>query len=293
MGKKLFFALLAAFLIFLFVSGLLFYFSDQIAMLSPKGLIALKERNLMLLATLLMLIVVVPVFALTIYVCIKYKATNKDSDYRPDWNHSLLAESIWWGFPLLIVTVLSIVAYTSSHRLDPYRPLEGGQKPVNIQVVALDWKWLFIYPEEKIATVNFFQFPAHTPLNFDITADAPMNSFWIPELGGQIYAMPAMKTKLHLIAEKEGQYRGSSANISGIGFSGMVFTAKASSEEEYKSWVQKIQQSAPKLGIQEYLKLAKPSSYDPPSFYVLEEPALFDFIAMKGMETSQEQEDKK
>ena len=136
-------------------------------------MIAFKERDLMIIATVLMLIVVIPVFILTIALAFEYRASNTKAEYTPDWDLNLTMESIWWGFPLAIVTILSFVAWQSSHELDPYKPLQISTKPLKIQVVALQWKWLFIYPEQKIATINYMQVPEQTPLNFEITADAP------------------------------------------------------------------------------------------------------------------------
>lgn len=283
MSKKIIFSLITLFLIGLFLIILVYIYRDSIAMLNPKGIIALKERDLMLISTLLMLIVVIPVFILTICICLEYRASNKKAEYRPDWNHSVLAETVWWGFPLAIVAGLSIVAWETSHELDPFRPLESTVKPVTIQVVALQWKWLFIYPEQEIATVNFIQFPEKTPINFQISADAPMNSFWIPQLAGQIYAMPGMKTKLHIIADEVGSYMGSSANISGAGFSGMTFTAKASSEEDFKKWVDTVKQSENSLDLDQYKIIAEPSEYSPVASYVLKKKDLFDWIVMKPM----------
>lgn len=278
------FALFFLILILTALSALLYRYAVYSEIINPKGLIALQQLYLMHISTLLMLIVVIPVFILTMAICWKFRATNKKAPYTPYWNHDTTAEVIWWGFPFAIVLVLSYVTWLSSHQLDPYKPLsETTVKPITIQVVALDWKWLFIYPEEKIATVNFFQFPEKTPLNFEITSDAPMNSFWIPQLGGQIYAMPGMRTKLHLIADEPGSFRGSSANISGKGFAGMVFTAKSSSREEFDQWVKSVQGSSETLGVGEYKLLAKPSEYNPEAFYTLKEDQLFDQIVMKYM----------
>lgn len=263
--------------------GVVYYYSDSIAMLNPKGMIALAERNLMGLSIALMLVVVIPVFILTFYIAWHYRAGNTKAEYTPDWNHSVLAETVWWGFPFLIIAILSVVTWTTSHELDPYKPLESTVKPLRIQVVALNWKWLFIYPEQKIATVNYLQFPEKVPLNFELSADAPMNSFWIPELGGQIYAMPGMTSKLHLIADERGTFRGSSANISGKGFAGMVFEATASSSEDFEKWVEKVKQSPLALDEKSYEELAKPSSYQPISFYTLQKEDLFDWIVMKPM----------
>ncbi len=154
---------------------------------------------------------------------------------------------------------------------------------MTIQVVALDWKWLFLYPEYGIATVNFIQFPENTPINFEITSDAPMNSFWIPQLGGQIYAMPAMRSKLHLIASETGSFRGVSANISGKGFAGMMFTAKASTDEEFNQWVRWVKQSPKRLDKIVYEQLLKPTEYHPVEYYLLLQNDLFDQILMKYM----------
>jgi cytochrome o ubiquinol oxidase subunit 2 len=278
-------ALKIGFLILIFCSILaailLFPYDGNFAVLSPKGWVALREKKLLITATLLMLIVVVPVLVMTVFFAFRYRATQKKAKYQPEWSHSTLAEVVWWGFPFLIIVALSILTWKSSHELDPYKPLESSVRPLEIQVVALQWKWLFIYPEQKIATVNFVQFPENTPINFEITSDAPMNSFWIPQLGGQIYAMSGMRSKLHLIAHEAGDYRGSSANISGKGFSGMVFLAKASSQEEFEAWASSMQRSSQELTAGVYEQLVLPSENTPATFYVLKEDNLFDGIIMK------------
>lgn len=257
--------------------------SDKIAMLNPKGLIALKQLDIMAVSIWLMLIVVLPVFVLTFFIIWRYREGNQKAEYDPNWNDSTLIEVLWWGFPFAIIVVLSVIAWNSSHDLDPYKPLESKVKPLTIQVVALQWQWLFIYPEEQIATTNFIQFPEKTPINFEISANSPMNSFWIPQLGGQIYAMPGMATKLHLIADEPGEYYGSSANISGIGFAGMNFIAKASSKKDFEEWVQSIKRSSSPLGIEEYKTISKPTEYPPAATFVLQKKDLFDWIVMEPM----------
>lgn len=253
--------------------------------LEPSGTIADKERDLIITASLLMLIVVIPVFILTFVFAWRYRESNEKARHAPDWEHNYIAEYCWWGIPILIIIVLAVITWKSSHDLNPFKPLVSVKKPVKIQVVALNWKWLFIYPEEGIATINFIQFPEQTPLNFEITSDAPMNSFWIPALGGQIYAMPAMRSKLHLIANKIGTFRGSSANISGDGFANMRFIAKSTSEEDFKDWVQTAKQSKKQLGLKEYNQLLTPNAlYEPVATFVLTEKDLFDQIIMKYME---------
>ncbi len=270
------------------LSVFLYPYAMNSAVLDPKGIIALKEQDLMFIATLLMLIVVIPVLIMTFAICWRFRASNKEAEYSPDWNHDTLAEIIWWGFPCLIVLILSVVTWKSSHELDPFKPFHSTVKPVKIQVVALQWKWLFIYPEHKIASLNFLQFPENTPLNFEITADAPMNSFWIPQLGGQIYAMPGMTTKLHLLALEPGDFRGSSANLSGTGFAGMNFIATAGSEEQFDTWIKSANQSTKVLNEDEYLQLSKPSEYDPVQLFTLEDEGLFDQIVMKYLVPSKE-----
>lgn len=253
----------------------------SIPLLSPKGIIGLKQRNLLFTATLLMLIVVIPVFIFTFAFIWKYRHQNKGAKYTPDWEHSHLAEALWWGIPFLIIIVLAVITWKSSHDLSPYKPIVNGEKPIEVQVVALQWKWLFIYPEYEIATVNYIAFPEKTPIHFQITADAPMNSFWIPQLGGQIYAMPGMRSTLYLIADEKGIYRGCSANLSGTGFAGMSFNAEAMTKDGFKNWVKSANKSPKSLTMAHYNRLVKPSQYDPVALYQLKAKDLFDHIIMK------------
>lgn len=261
----------------------LFFFKKEIAVLNPQGMIALKERNLLFIGAALMSIIVIPVFILSFVFTWKYRDTNTKAKYEPDLDRNHKAEILWWCLPLVIVGILSVITWKTTHELDPFKSIDMEKKPVRIQVVALNWKWLFIYPEEGIATVNFFQFPEKTPIAFELTSDAPMNSFWIPQLSGQIYAMSGMKTQLHLIAATPGDYRGSSANISGEGFSGMHFIAKASSDEEFENWVKNARSADLKLTLDEYNKLAEPSIDNPVAYYSSHEEGLFDQIIMKYM----------
>lgn len=271
-------------IIFLIMQPLtILHFKDKIAVLFPKGIIALEERNLLFVIQALMLLVIIPVYILTFIFSWRYRIRTKQATYDPDLVDNRLAEYIWWGVPCILTLIIGIITWDKTYELDPYKPLVSDKKPMTIQVVALQWKWLFIYPEEKIASVNFVQFPEHVPIHFEITADAPMNSFWIPHLGGQIYAMPNMKTELNLIADERGDFRGSSANLSGEGFSGMHFIARASSEEEYRHWVEAAKQSPGFLGLEEYNKLAAPSQNNPEAIYQLKQDNLFDQIFMKFM----------
>jgi cytochrome o ubiquinol oxidase subunit 2 len=258
--------------------------THNIPVLDPKGMIGEKERDLIVTASLLMLIVVIPVFVLLIAFAWKYSAKNEKSTHAPDWEHNSIAEYCWWGVPVIIVVILGVLTWKSSHELDPFKPIPSTEKEMVIQAVALQWKWLFIYPEQGIATINYIQFPEKVPVRFEITADAPMNSFWIPQLGGQIYAMPAMRSKLSLIANETGCYRGVSANISGDGFAGMTFTAEACTPKQFADWVAKAKRSKKVLNSATYTPLIAPSQYDPVSIYVLGQKNLFDQILMKYME---------
>lgn len=270
---------------------ILYPYAINSAILDPKGLIALREQDLMYIASLLMLIVVIPVFILTFAICWRYRASNKSAEYDPNWHDDSLAETIWWGFPCLIILILSVVTWKSSYELDPFKPFHSSIKPLRIQVVALQWKWLFIYPEQKIASLNYFQFPEGTPLNFEITADAPMNSFWVPQLGGQVYAMPGMSTKLHLQAFDFGDFRGSSANLSGTGFAGMHFIARAGSHDDFDDWVKSVTQGSNTLDEKSYTELIKPTQNDPVVTYILKDDGLYDQIVMKYMMPQKENAD--
>jgi cytochrome o ubiquinol oxidase subunit 2 len=257
--------------------------SCKIAIFDTRGIIASQEKELIIIATLLMLIVVIPVFILTFIFAWKYRASNTSAKYTPEWAHNAVLEAIWWTIPCIIIAILATITWISSHNLDPYKPLNVKTKPIIIEVIALDWKWLFIYPEQSIATVNYVQFPVNVPINFRITADAPMNSFWIPQLGGQIYSMAGMQTKLHLIADTLGDYNGISANFSGPGFSGMKFIARVSSENDFKQWLKSVKKLSNHLTLETYNKLAKPSENNPIQYYSSVQDDLYNSIIMKFM----------
>jgi cytochrome o ubiquinol oxidase subunit 2 len=258
--------------------------SVNIPVLQPRGIVGQKERDLMYISLLLSLIVVVPVFVMLFIFSWKYREGNlKPKKYQPDWDGSRLYESVWWSIPFALIAVLAVITWSSSHDLDPFKPLSAQAPPLEVQVVALDWKWLFIYPKQSIATVNFVEFPVNTPVDFKITSDAPMNSFWIPQLGSQIYAMPGMSTQLHLMAGKAGSYNGKSANISGKGFAGMTFTAKAASNDDFQSWVKNIHSQNSDLTDEEYNQLAKPSQNNPVAYYGSVDSELYGSVIEKYM----------
>jgi cytochrome o ubiquinol oxidase subunit 2 len=277
--------ILILFLIFgvILAAAAVYVAGHPVALLNPRGVIATKERSLMIMATLLMLVVVIPVYILTFLIVWRYHESNHGARYEPDWDGDRRLEFTWWAVPTLIITILAIVTWNSSHSLDPFKSLSAAEPPLKIQVVALQWKWLFIYPEQNIASLNFVQFPKDRPIEFDITADAPMNSFWIPQLGGQIYAMSGMSTKLNLEATDYGSFEGSSANISGTGFASMHFIAKSSTEANFQHWTQSIKKSQHQLNLTVYDDLSRPSQNNAVTYYAQTEPNLYQKVIGKFM----------
>lgn len=257
--------------------------AKNFAILNPAGIVAYKERQLIWITVLLGLFVVVPVYVMTFAIAWRYREGNKKAKYSPNLAGNRLAETVWWGIPLIIIGILSVITWQSSHELDPRRPLGGTVKPLTIQVVALDWKWLFIYPEQGVASLNQVALPVGRPVHFMITADAPMNSFWIPQLGSQIYAMPGMVSQLNLRADKAGSYEGSSANISGRGFADMRFVAQASNPTEFDTWLASARHSPENLDISTYQQLVKPSVKNPVKFYSAVDDNLFQRVLLKYM----------
>lgn len=255
------------------------------ALLDPKGQIALEQRSLILTAFGLMLIVVIPAILMAVIFAWKYRASNTDAKYSPNWSHSNKVEAVVWTVPILIIIFLGVLTWKSTHALEPAKPLASDVKPIEIDVIALDWKWLFIYPEQGIATVNEIAFPANTPVNFKVTSNSVMNSFFIPTLGSQIYAMAGMQTKLHLIANEPGTFDGISANYSGHGFSGMKFKAIATPDDEtFNQWVEKVRQAPGELTtLDEFEKLAKPSEHHPVEYFSAADPKMFRQVIDKFM----------
>ncbi|MHA6203747.1 ubiquinol oxidase subunit II [Dyella soli] len=262
-------------------------------LMAPSGDLAQQQRNLIIDSTLLMLIIIVPVIVLTLLFAWHYRASNKQATYDPDWDHSTMLELLIWSAPLLIIIALGALTWVSTHKLDPYRsldrlaagrPMPADAKPLTVDVVALDWKWLFIYPEQGIATVNELAAPVDRPIRFKITATTVMNSFFIPALAGQIYAMPGMETTLHAVIGQPGEYQGFSANYSGDGFSGMHFVFHGMSDDGFAQWVQKAKGEGAALSRETYVKLAKPSQNDPVRYYASVEPGLYRAILTRCLD---------
>ena len=266
----------------LLVASLLLGGCDMVLM-DPKGAVGVEQKKLILTAIGLMLIVVIPVIIMAIAFAVKYRQSNKSATYRPNWGHSNKIELVVWTIPIIIIIILGTITWKTTHELDPYQPLVSDQKPITIEVISTDWKWVFIYPEQGIATVNEIAFPTGVPVNFKITSDSVMNSFFIPALGGQIYAMAGMQTKLHLIANEPGTYKGISSSYSGAGFSDMKFNAIATpTQEDFDEWVQKVKASPKTLDtMQAFDELAKPSQKVPVTYFSSVKPNLYADIVMK------------
>lgn len=263
--------------------------------MNPSGDIAIQQRNLILVSTGLMLLIIVPVIALTLLFAWRYRKANTKADYRPDWDHSTQLELVIWAAPLLIIIALGAITWISTHTLDPYRPLgridanrlvPEDVKPMVVEVVALDWKWLFIYPEQGIALVNEMAAPIDRPIQFKITSSSIMNSFFIPALAGQIYAMPGMQTKLSAVINKPGVFDGFSANYSGHGFNGMRFKFHGLSTADFDKWVAANKASGKELTRTNFLELEKPSEREPVQRYASVDPGLYKAIVNRCVEAN-------
>ncbi|WP_237179010.1 ubiquinol oxidase subunit II [Paenibacillus sp. MMS18-CY102] len=231
--------------------------------LDPKGPVGADQRDLIVISTVLCLIVLVPVLVLAGWIVWRYrdKPDNKAA-YMPVWSHNTKAEVIWWAIPIIIIGALAVVTVKYTYALEPSKPLKSDKEPLVIQATSLDWKWLFTYPEQGIATVNYIEIPEDRPIRFQLTSDAPMNSFWIPQLGGQMYTMSGMDMTLNLQADEPGVYFGSGANFSGPQFADMRFEVKATSDADFDTWVNEVKSKGSELTLEGYEKLAEPSSSD-------------------------------
>lgn len=248
--------------------------------LLAAGPVATTERDLLFRAVAIMMIVVVPVFVLTAWFAWRYRASNTRSRYEPEWMSRAVDIAVW-TIPALIVVTLGAHVWTYTHALDPYRALDPATKPVRVEVVAQDWKWLFIYPDEGIATVNELAFPSNTPLSLTLTSDTVMNAFFIPALGSQIYVMAGMTTRLNLLADRTGRFIGRNTQYSGDGFATQQFDAVAMSEADFRNWVTQVKASPTVLDDTAYAALAKPAAAAPIAYYSGFEPGLFDRILAK------------
>jgi cytochrome o ubiquinol oxidase subunit II len=231
--------------------------------LDPQGPVGSAERVILYDATAIMLAVVVPVIVLTLAFAWWFRSGNRSATYRPNWKYSGRIELIIWAIPALVILFLGGIAWIASHDLDPPKPLQSGVPELEVEVVSLDWRWLFIYPREHIATINYLVVPTNVPVHFRLTSASVMNSFFVPQLGSQIYTMPGMTTQLHLQADKPGSYKGLSAQFSGPGFSDMRFTVRAESNAEFAGWVAEARKQGGALddpAVRELLQPARASA---------------------------------
>jgi cytochrome o ubiquinol oxidase subunit 2 len=250
----------------------------RLLLFDPKGPIGDSERFVIIAAFVLMLIVVLPVMIMVFWFSRKYRASNTKAIYMPKWSYSGKIDLAMWLVPLAIIAVLGCLAWIETHDLDPFKPIKPGVKPISIEVVSLDWKWLFIYPDYNVAAVNQFAFPAKVPLSFKITSETVLTAFFIPQLGSQIYAMAGRQTRLHLMADESGIYVGHNQQFSGRGYADMHFEAIATSWEQFEAWVQKARQSPNQLDFARYEELKKPTSGYPVTYFSSVTPGLFDHI---------------
>ncbi|MCI3925105.1 cytochrome aa3 quinol oxidase subunit II [Paenibacillus sp. TRM 82003] len=239
----------------------------DVMVMDPKGPIGAAQKELIWITIILCGVILVPVLALTAYIVVRYRdKEGNTAKYQPNWSHSNVLETIWWTIPVVIIAILAVITVRYTYELEPSKPIVSEKEEMVVQVTSLDWKWLFKYPEQDIATVNYLYIPEDRPIRFELTADAPMNSFWIPQLGGQIYAMSGMAMTLYLQADEPGTYYGSGANFSGERFADMTFYATALPQGEFDAWVDNIKSTSPALTMEDYAVLAQPGSANVQSF---------------------------
>lgn len=259
--------------------------ANKLGMLNPKGLIAFEQRKLLFDTLALMLIVVLPVIVMSITFAYHYQVSHRIRDYKPHWSHSYFLESLWWGIPCIIIVILAIITWKTTFEMDPYAEIRGkDQPPLLIQAIALPFKWLFIYPEQNIATVNYLVMPVGRQVQFWFTNDnVPMSAFFVPQIGSQIYTMAGMRTRLHLIANEPGTFDGMNTQYNGFGFSDMRFTTEAMLPEQMQQWVNQVKSSPNQLSEQNYAQLLNPTGNNKPQFFSGVAPNLFTNVMVTYM----------
>lgn len=254
-----------------------------IALLDPKGPIAAQQTNLMLMAVGLGLLVIIPVFFMVGWFSLRYRESNKKATYKPHWEGNIKVEAVIWLVPIAIIVVLSYLTWVKTIDLDPYKPIASTEKAIRVQVVSLDWNWLFIYPDENVATLNELTIPAGVPVTFDLTSATVMTSFFIPDLGSQIYAMAGMTTHLNLLSDRPGVYTGYNMGFSGKGYARMNFPTKAVPKEQYAEWLKTAKAGTTTLTLDQFNQLNKPQAGLPAVTYSSVEPDLFGHIVGEFM----------
>ena len=246
--------------------------------LDPVGPVAQAEKTILINSTAIMLAIIIPTMIATVAFAFWFRRGNSKAEYKPDWEYSGAIELVVWAIPALTIMLLGGIAWIGSHDLEPSRPLKSANPPLNVEVVSMDWKWLFIYPDQGIATVNQLVVPAGTPVSFKLTSATVWNAFFVPQMGSMIYTMPRMTTRLNLQADRQGVFEGQSAHFSGDGFPGMQFKVQSLPADQFAMWAQGARGSGPALDGRGYAELSKPSSYVKPITYGAVAPGLFDAI---------------
>lgn len=257
-------------------------YGKQIDVLTPAGVVAEEQRLILMFALILSALVVVPVFTLLIAFSVKYRAGNKRANYDPEWSENTVLEGLWWGVPIVIIGVLGVITFQTSHSLDPYKKIGTGEQ-ISVQVIGLQWKWLFIYPDYGIATLNYAPIPLNKPVHLALTTEAPMSSLWIPSLGSQIYAMNGMESQLNLRATKLGEYTGYNTNINGEGYAKMTFQTKVMAEDKFKRMVASIKTDGKVLDMAAYEKIAKPETVTEQRSYKLVDETIYTKVLDRNM----------
>ncbi len=265
------------------VFALLMNGCSKLIVLNSKGPIGREETTLIYMSIGAMLIVIVPVFVMTYLFVKRYRTSENNPDYQPDWVHSTKVELVIWLVPLMIVSFLSYLVWVKTYELDPYKPLASDNKHLNIQVISLDWNWLFIYPDYNIALVNELVIPEKVPLSFQLTSATVMTSFFIPQLGSQMYAMAGMQTKLHLMADETGTYEGHNIEFSGEGYDTMHFKVVAKTMQGFDEWVNQAKGNNTQLDLAMYSKVSQPSTNYPVTIFSPVEPGLFNHVMQSFM----------
>lgn len=266
-----------------FVFALLMTGCSKLIVLNSKGPVGQEETTLIYMSIGVMLIVIVPVFVMTYLFVKRYRNSNNNADYQPGWVHSTRVELVIWLVPLIIVAFLSYLVWVKTYQLDPYKPIVSDNKPLNIQVISLDWNWLFIYPDNNIAMVNELVIPEKVPLSFRLTSATVMTSLFIPQLGSQMYAMAGMQTRLHLMADETGIFEGHNVEFSGEGYDTMHFKVVAKTRQDFDEWVNQAKENHNQLNLAAYSKLSQPNTDYPVTIFSPVEPELFNHVMQSFM----------
>jgi cytochrome o ubiquinol oxidase subunit 2 len=256
----------------------------NVTLFNPQGLISHEQHSLFVLIVVLLCAAAVPTVLLLYFIAWKFRESNTKAVHTPDTGRGSFFVFSIWAYPVLVFFVFAAILIPATHRLEPRKALAADSEPLTIQVIALRWKWLFLYPDQQVASVNFVRIPKDRPVTFELTADdTPMSSFWIPNIGGQLYAMTGHSNTLKLLGDKVGDYPGSSAEINGAGFAGMRFIASVAMPADFDTWVKEVQQNHPTLDAAAYQDLLQPSENTPPAFFGGYQHDLYDTVLMKYM----------